>query len=46
MGENNGQAIRMGSRCLWDTENDNSASAFIENDSMYCTAMVYGLYYE
>ena len=46
IGQKIGQCQRIVSRCLWDTENDNSASAFIENDSLYCTAMVYGLYYE
>jgi hypothetical protein len=46
VGEKTGQAIRLASRCLWDTATDNFASDFYENSSVFCVAMVFGLYYE
>jgi hypothetical protein len=46
VGEKTGQGIRMASRCLWDTATDNFASEFYENASVFCVAMVFGLYYE
>eukprot|EP00163_Fabomonas_tropica_P008216 TRINITY_DN1783_c0_g1_i1.p1 TRINITY_DN1783_c0_g1~~TRINITY_DN1783_c0_g1_i1.p1 ORF type:complete len:104 (-),score=7.30 TRINITY_DN1783_c0_g1_i1:290-601(-) len=46
IGENNGQGVRTASRCLWDTENDNFASASFANTSIFAVAMVFGLYYE
>lgn len=46
VGEKTGQGIRMASRCLWDTATDNFASDFYENASIFCVAMVFGLYYE
>mmetsp|Transcript_1276 Transcript_1276/g.2972 ORF Transcript_1276/g.2972 Transcript_1276/m.2972 type:complete len:133 (-) Transcript_1276:344-742(-) len=46
VGEKTGQGIRMASRCLWDTATDNFASDFYENASVFCVAMVFGLYYE
>lgn len=46
VGEKTGQALRLASRCLWDTATDNFASDFYENSSVFCVAMVFGLYYE
>ena len=46
VGEKTGQALRLASRCLWDTTTDNFASDFYENASVYCVGMVFGLYYE
>ncbi|GIL44490.1 hypothetical protein Vafri_1943 [Volvox africanus] len=46
VGQKQGQAMRIISRCLWDTQSDNFASEFYENESMYCVCQVYGLYYE
>ncbi len=46
MGQKQGQAMRIVSRCLWDTQTDNFASEYYENESMYCVCQVYGLYYE
>eukprot|EP00798_Chlamydomonas_sp_ICE-L_P021090 gene21090-27977_t len=46
IGQKIGQAMRIVSRCLWDTKNDNFASEYFENESLYCVCQVYGLYYE
>eukprot|EP00775_Hariotina_reticulata_P010392 gene10392-10550_t len=46
LGQKKGQAMRIVSRCLWDTHNDNFASEYYENDSLYCVCQVFGLYYE
>mmetsp|Transcript_40364 Transcript_40364/g.72494 ORF Transcript_40364/g.72494 Transcript_40364/m.72494 type:complete len:135 (-) Transcript_40364:1655-2059(-) len=46
VGQKTGQAMRIQSRCLWDTNADNSASCFYENETLYCVCQVYGLYYE
>merc|ERR1712070_242763 len=46
VGEMKGQTMRMGSRCLWDVQNDNCASEVLQNNEYFCCAMVFGLYYE
>ena len=46
IGENNGQAVRAASRCLWDIDTDNCASAIWTNNKISCVAMCFGLYYE
>jgi hypothetical protein len=46
IGQKTGQAMRIVSRCLWDTTTDNFASEYFENESLYCVCQVYGLYYE
>lgn len=46
LGQEKGQAMRIASRCLWDTKSDNFASDCYQNDSLYCVCQVYGLYYE
>lgn len=46
LGEKKGQAMRLVSRCLWDTDTDNYATAYYENDSLYCVCQCYGLYIE
>mmetsp|Transcript_12491 Transcript_12491/g.35085 ORF Transcript_12491/g.35085 Transcript_12491/m.35085 type:complete len:135 (-) Transcript_12491:272-676(-) len=46
VGQKTGQAMRLVSRCLWDTNADNAASAYYENETLYCVCQVYGLYYE
>jgi len=46
MGENHSQMIRNASRCLWDSETDNCASATWTNGRVYAVAMCYALYYE
>eukprot|EP00735_Rhodelphis_limneticus_P007127 TRINITY_DN19626_c0_g1::TRINITY_DN19626_c0_g1_i1::g.24466::m.24466 TRINITY_DN19626_c0_g1::TRINITY_DN19626_c0_g1_i1::g.24466 ORF type:complete len:125 (-),score=16.74,sp/A2VDD2/TC1DB_XENLA/45.00/3e-33,Tctex-1/PF03645.8/2.4e-26,DUF3827/PF12877.2/0.0082 TRINITY_DN19626_c0_g1_i1:349-687(-) len=46
VGEIKGQSIRIASRCLWDQENDNCASASFKNSSLYAVAMAFGCYAE
>eukprot|EP00891_Asterochloris_glomerata_P006926 jgi/Astpho2/6926/e_gw1.00107.179.1_t len=46
LGQKKGQAMRIVSRCLWDTHADASASEFYENETLYCVCQVYGLYFE
>lgn len=46
LGQKKGQAMRIVSRCLWDSSTDTFASEYYENDSLYCVCHVYGLYYE
>jgi hypothetical protein len=40
LGQKKGQAMRIVSRCLWDTETDSYASEYFENDSLYCVCQV------
>ena len=46
MGENHSQMIRNASRCLWDAEFDNCASASWTNGRVYAVASCFALYYE
>jgi hypothetical protein len=46
IGEFNGQGIRVGSRCVWDTTTDSFASANFRNASIFAIVMVFGLYFE
>ena len=46
IGQVMGQGVRVASKCLWDHENDNYASYFYENASLFCTGIVFGIYYE
>ena len=45
IGEQKGEGVRMSTRCLWDAEADNYASHTFLNDSLFCVAVVYGIYY-
>ncbi|KAL1520247.1 hypothetical protein AB1Y20_023717 [Prymnesium parvum] len=45
IGENNGQMIRSASRCLWEKEKDNSATATWTNGRVWAVAMCFALYY-
>ena len=40
------QAVRIGSRCLWDTTFDSFASCEFKNTSLFAVATVYGVYFE
>ncbi|KAG8465719.1 hypothetical protein KFE25_005289 [Diacronema lutheri] len=46
MGENNGQALRTASRCLWAPESDVSVSGSFVKGRMFATATVFCLYHE
>jgi hypothetical protein len=44
IGEQRGEGVRMGCRCMWDTETDHQASATLINDSLFCVATAYAIY--
>ena len=46
IGQVQGQGVRVASKCLWDDQNDNYASYTFTNPSLFCTAIVFGFYYE
>ncbi|KAJ8357646.1 hypothetical protein SKAU_G00204400 [Synaphobranchus kaupii] len=46
LGQPGSQGLRVASRCLWDTENDDSAAAVFRNPSLFAVAVVHGVYCE
>lgn len=46
IGQMGSQAMRIGSRCLWDTDFDTFASFVFKNGSLFAAATVYGVYFE
>ncbi len=46
LGQKTGQAMRLASRCLWDTATDGFASEAYENETLFCVCQVFALYYE
>ena len=46
IGQVKGQGVRVASKCLWDEENDNFSSFTFSNHSLFCTTIVFGIYYE
>ena len=46
IGQDCGQSINNSSRCVWNTETDNFATATYKNGSLFAAASVYGLYFE
>ena len=45
VGEKRGQESRMGTRCLWDKNLDTMISKTYENDSLFCAATAYLVYF-
>lgn len=45
LGEQRGEGVRMGTRCLWDSDTDNYASDVFMNDSLFCCAAAFGIFY-
>ncbi|KAF9304219.1 Tctex1 domain-containing protein 2 [Mortierella antarctica] len=45
LGENLGEGARMDARCYWDQESDGSAQAFFSNDSLWCAAVAFAVFY-
>merc|ERR1719219_1011391 len=43
-GEIKGQGLRVATRCLWDSTNDNYASYSFKNSGFWICVMVFGLY--
>jgi hypothetical protein len=46
IGENKSQSARVASRCLWNENFDNYASANFYNETMFAQATVFGIYLE
>ncbi|XP_013772186.1 tctex1 domain-containing protein 2-like isoform X1 [Limulus polyphemus] len=45
IGEQRGEGVKIGSRCLWDSDTDNYASDIFMNDSLFCVATAFATYY-
>ncbi|XP_071846886.1 dynein light chain Tctex-type 5-A-like [Apostichopus japonicus] len=46
IGQKSSQCLSVCSRCIWDTVTDNCSTVSYENQSMFVTANIYGLYFE
>ncbi|XP_002731775.1 dynein light chain Tctex-type 5-B-like, partial [Saccoglossus kowalevskii] len=46
IGQIKDQGLKMGSRCLWDPNNDTFSSYEYANNSLFAVGIVYGVYYE
>ena len=46
IGQRKDQGVSITSRCLWDTETDNYASASFRNEAIWASCVVFGLYTE
>lgn len=45
IGEKKGQGIRMGNKCLWDTNTDSMVAANFENEHFFAVVTAFGAYY-
>lgn len=45
IGEQRGEGVKMGCRCFWDSDTDNYAQDIYMNDTLFCVAAAYGVYY-
>lgn len=46
LGELKGQGLRLASKSLWDPKFDNWACHTFSNENLFCTALVFGTYFE
>ena len=46
LGELKSQGMRVASKSLWDPNFDNWTSYTFTNENMFCTGMVFGIYFE
>ena len=46
VGQMKDQGVPVASRCLWDTATDNYTSVEYQNQHLWCSAMIFGLYTE
>ena len=44
IGQIDAQSLQMSSRCLWSPEYDSFSTSYYKNTSLFCTALVYGIY--
>ncbi|XP_043272969.1 dynein light chain Tctex-type protein 2B-like [Venturia canescens] len=45
LGEQKGAGLKIGTRCIWDAEADSYAYDNFVNDTIFCVASVYAVYY-
>ncbi|KAJ8031250.1 Tctex1 domain-containing protein 2 [Holothuria leucospilota] len=45
IGEQRGEGVKMGCKCFWDSDTDNCAQDIFMNDSMFCVAAVFGVFF-
>nr|XP_055074103.1 dynein light chain Tctex-type protein 2B [Misgurnus anguillicaudatus] len=45
IGEQRGEGVKMAARCLWDADTDSYAQEIFMNDSLFCVAVAFGVYY-
>lgn len=45
IGEQRGQAVKLSCRKFWDSDTDNFTVDTYMNDSLFCVAMAFGVYY-
>lgn len=45
IGELKGEGVKIGCRCFWDTDTDTLVQHTFRNESLFCVAVIYGVYY-
>eukprot|EP00794_Sanderia_malayensis_P011191 gene11191-12365_t len=45
IGEHRGEGVKYATRCLWDSDTDNFAQDIFTNESLFCVAVAYGVFY-
>jgi hypothetical protein len=45
IGEIRGEGVKVGARCFWDADTDNMAQETFMNDTLFCVAVAFGVYY-
>ncbi|XP_065055804.1 dynein light chain Tctex-type protein 2B-like [Rhopilema esculentum] len=45
IGEQRGEGVKFAARCLWDSDTDNFAQDIYTNESLFCVAVAYGVFY-
>eukprot|EP00058_Branchiostoma_floridae_P000484 XP_002585972.1 hypothetical protein BRAFLDRAFT_255806 [Branchiostoma floridae] len=45
IGEQKGEGVKMACRSFWDADTDNYAQDIFMNDSLFCVAAAFGVFY-
>ncbi|XP_062521802.1 dynein light chain Tctex-type protein 2B-like [Corticium candelabrum] len=45
VGEQRGEGVKMGCRCFWDSDTDNYVRDVFMNDTIFCVAAAFGVFY-
>ncbi|TRZ00003.1 hypothetical protein DNTS_022346, partial [Danionella cerebrum] len=45
IGEQRGEGVKMAARCFWDADTDSYTQDVYMNDSLFCVAAAFGVYY-